>query len=70
MSARARYKFKRTSKLVSEVRRHEYEDTRMNKGVRVKRYKGERRQGLENKSTSSKVQVKGYQAYEYMRTKT
>ena len=44
MSARARYKFKRKRKLVSEVRRHEYEDTTTNKGVRVKEYNGERRQ--------------------------
>ena len=38
MSARVCCKFKHKSKLVSEVRRHENDDTTTNKGVRVKRY--------------------------------
>ena len=51
-SARAKCKFKRKSKLVSEVRRQEYENTTTNEGERVKRYKRNQRQGLEHKSTS------------------
>ena len=54
MSARARCKFKRKSKLVSEVRRQEYEDTTMNKGVRVKKYRRTRKKGSKMKVQSPK----------------
>ena len=53
-SARAKCKFKRKSKLVSEVRRQEYEDTTMNKGVRVKKYRRTRKKGSKMKVQSPK----------------
>ena len=57
--------------MLGGVQRHEYQDSRTNKGVRVKEFEGEPRHERFDKGTSTRVRVKGHDGgYKDMSTRT